>query len=454
MKRVFKIAAVVLLVGVLAVWCACRWNVWFHNPEEAAYTAPSAPRRVLLTFGDKDGMSRNVSWMCGDEVRSGYLELVDEETGKTELVDAEGEVFESRSGRAAYYVARLRCLEAGHFYRYRVWTGEEASGWYSFFVQDAARGDGAFLYMGDIQDTIGGIANKLLKAAFMANPDAEFFVCGGDLTERPTDAFWGETFRSLDSVGQTVPVLTVTGNHDYLKGVVGKLERRFSLVHSYFLDSMVDENQVFTVCYKNMQLFCLDSNRELPGLWVQRKWLEEQLAASKAKWKVVVAHHPLYSIRGTMDNLLQRWAFDGLIRQYGVDVVLQGHEHAYARMVSSCVGQPSAACITPVYTVSHCSPKSYRIQFNERYDRFGSGGRYYQLVRTKGDTLFLTARDAVDGLLYDSLFIVKEPNGTKQVVDGGKELPERITFTPDPDNDKDVAFAKRIEEYKKRHKNR
>lgn len=433
----------------VCVWCISRWNVWFHNPEEAPYEASNVPTRVLLTFGDADGMSRNVSWMCGDVLQAAWLELVDEETGQMDMVDAVGEVFESRSGRAAYYVARLRHLTGGHYYRYRVWTGEEVSAWHSFLVQDTTRGDVSFLYMGDIQDSIGGIANQLLRGAFQRNPDAEFFVCGGDLTERPTDAYWGETFASLDSVGQTVPVLTVTGNHDYLKGVVGTLERRFSLIHSYFLDSMVGENQVFTVRYKDLQLFCLDSNRELPHLWTQRKWLKEQLAASGAKWKVVVLHHPLYSIKGSMNNLLQRWMFDGLIRDYGVDVVLQGHEHAYARMTHH---DSNGVATTPVYTVSHCSPKSYRIEFDEeRFDKFGSGSRYYQKVRTHGDTLFLSAADAYAGTCYDSLYIVKR-DGESLLIDVGKDIPEVITFTPAPGSKKDAAFAERIQEYKKKKK--
>ncbi|MBQ6965188.1 MAG: metallophosphoesterase family protein [Bacteroidaceae bacterium] len=446
MKRKILILCTVLIVVALGFWCANRWDAWFGNPDEASYVVPSVPTRVLLTFGDADGMNRNVSWMCGTEVCEASVELVDEEMGGGDWVGAVGEVFESRSGKAAYYVARLRNLEAGHYYRYRVWTGDEVSKWYGFFVQNAAEGETSFLYMGDIQDTIGGIANQLLREAFRRNPDAEFFVCGGDLTERPTDAYWGETFESLDSVGQAVPVLTITGNHDYLKGVICQLERRFSLVHSYFLDSMEGENQVFTVHYKDVQLFCLDSNREFFYLWTQRKWLEQQLTASTAKWKVVVLHHPLYSISGSMNNLIQRWMFDGLIREQGVDLVLQAHEHAYARMTQH--GEDGVA-MPPVYTVSHCSPKNYRIKFSERFDKFGSGSRYYQKVRTNGDTLFLSATDACEGTLYDSLYVVKRGNRVK-LVDEGKDIPEHIEFTPNPNNRKDVAFAERIKEYKAR----
>ena len=399
-KKAVKTGLLVLVVGALTYWCIERWDAWFHNPEEDPYEASTVPTRILLTFGDEDGLcSRNLSWTCGDETRPAYVELVDQQDSlQGETIPATGEVFESRSGKAAYYVARLRGLQAGHHYRYRVGTDDAVSEWHTFHLPDAEEQETSFLYMGDIQDSIGGIANQLLRAAFRANPDAEFFVCGGDLTERPTDAYWSETFESLDSVGQVVPVLTVTGNHDYLKGVIGKLERRFSLIHSFYLDSMIGENQVFTVKCRNVQFFCLDSNREFPYLWTQRQWLEEKLEASQAKWKIVVLHHPLYSVKGSMNNLIQRWMFDSLIREHGVNLVLQGHEHAYAR----CIVDSTA------YIISHCSPKGYRINPPEgRFDRIEKDIRTYQKVRCSGDSLFVTAFDAVRGIRIDSLCMIQ-----------------------------------------------
>ena len=408
-KNVIRIVGLVLLAAIVG-WCASRWNVWFHNPEEAPYTPLSVPTRVLLTFGDGDGIrSRNVSWMCGEEVQASYVELMNLTFHLSPLtsyfIKASGEVFESRSGKAAYYVAKLRGLKAGNSYRYRVCTGNKKSEWYKFHLPNKEDNETAFIYMGDIQDSIGGIANRFLRKAFRQNPDAEFFVCGGDLTERPTDAYWGETFASLDSIGQVVPVLTVTGNHDYLKGVICQLERRFSLIHSYYLDSMIGENQVFTVRYKNIQIFCLDSNREPFYLWTQRQWLEEQLTESEAKWKIVVLHHPLYSVRGEMNNLIQRWMFDDLIQEYGVNVVLQGHEHAYARRTGQN-DKVAQHADWPIYIISHCSPKGYRINPPEgRFDKIEKDIRTYQKVRISGDTLFLTAFDAVKGTLIDSLCI-------------------------------------------------
>jgi len=439
-KGIIRIICCLLLVG-LVIWIWSRWNVWFGNPTESPYESSPIPSRILLTFGDSIGENRNVSWQCDSVLQPSHLELQDMDGTITQTIPAKGEVYESPGGKAVYYVARLRGLQAGHQYRYRVCTNEQYSDWNAFTIHPH-HDTTEFLFVGDIQDTITGIANQLLKQAFRQHPQSEFLVCGGDLIERPLDCYWDEMFKTLDSIAQVMPILTITGNHDYWKGVICQLDPRFWLVNSFYQDSRVDDNQVFSIIYNGIQFFCLDSNREFWYLWSQREWLKHQLAVSSARWKIIVMHHPLYSIKGSMNNLIQRWMFNDLVQEYGVDLVLQGHEHAYARMMNE--GNK-----TPVYTVSHCSPKNYRIEFDERFDRFGSGSRYYQKVSAHGDTLFITAYDAVSGALYDSLQIRKQGQRA-EVVDLAQSIPEVITFSPDPNSRKDRHFAERIQAYKER----
>ena len=216
---------------------------------------------------------------------------------------------------------------------------------------------------------------------------------------------------------------------------------------------------VYTLNYGDAQIFVLDSNREFFYLWTQRQWLKKQLEQCKAKWKILVLHHPLYSIKGS-NNKVQQWMFDDLVRDYGIDLVLQGHEHAYARMTAR---HDLAGAITPVYTVSHCSPKNYRIRFDDRFDKYGISSRYYQTVTVSGDTLFMATHDAYTHALYDSLLITEWTvnnslltlqGKARKVVDLGKDIPECMDYTPDPTNKKDRKFAKRIQEYIHRHPER
>lgn len=449
-KNIIITITTIFVVSILAIWIYSRWHVWFHNPEEPHYLSQVAPHRVLLTFGDEKESSRNISWQADSILHPSHLDLVLLPDGDTVTVKAVGEIFRSRSGVAAYYVARLRQLQPNAHYAYRAVTNGKASPWYEFQTYSEHRDSLSFLYVGDVQDSIGGQANRFLREALNRHPESEFLVCGGDLTERPIDGNWAETFRDVDSVCQAIPLLNVTGNHDYLKGVIMDLERRFSLVFSYFLDSKVDDNQVYTLRYGSVQFFLLDSNREFPYLFTQRRWLEKQLKASTARWKVVVLHHPLFSIKG-YNNLIQRWMFNGLIEQYGVDLVLQGHEHAYARMARH---DENGHSITPVYTISHCSPKNYRIQFDDRFDKFGISSRYYQTVKVYGDTMSLATYEVYGHTLYDSVQIVKPSGGNATVLDFGNNIPEFMEFTPNLGSSKDQAYAKRIADYIRRHPER
>lgn len=405
LRLTITLLLVAIVVIALTVLCIVRWDAWFGNPDEAPYDPPSTPDRVMLTFGDSRPESRNISWTCGTDLKPSFVSLIDTADTTRIRIPATGETFASRSGKAAYYVARLRHLRPGHTYRYRVTTANRHSPWHTFRMPQADQQTLSFIYSGDIQDTIGGIANILLRQAFKRHPDAQFLICGGDLTERPTDAFWGETFCSLDSICQSHPVLTAAGNHEYLKGIVCEMERRFDLIHSYYLDSMEDDNHIFTLTLGPAQFFVLDSNRELPSLLQQANWLEEALSTSRAQWKIVVLHHPLYSLRGEYNNILQRWVFNPIIQTHRVDLVLQGHEHAYGRRLSR---DTAGRATTPLYTTSTCSPKFYRIKHRGHHDKAIANKRMLQKVSITGNTLTMTAFDPLSGHLYDSLSIVKQ----------------------------------------------
>ena len=384
MKKL-KLGIGLVIVIVLGCWMASRWHTWFVEEDEEAYVVSSSPVHVLLTFGDAQPLSRNVSWQADSIVRPSWLELVCLADSDTIRVEAQGEVFRSRGGQAAYYAARLRDLQAGTRYAYRAVTGKKASPWYQFHTQSGSKDKVEFLYVGDVQDSIGGEANRFLREALSRHPESKFLVCGGDLSDGPRQSCWDEAFRDIDSVTQAMPLLVVAGNHDYRKGVI----------QCYFLDAKIADNQVYTLNYGPVQFFLLDSNRELPYLLTQRDWLKAQLEQSRARWKIVVLHHPLFSIRSKSRNLIQRWVFNDLLEDYGVDLVLQAHEHAYARMTAHEGGQ----AVTPVYTVSHCSPKNYEIYENDRYDKTIASSR--------------SAYEVYHHSLCDSLQIIKDKNNAK-----------------------------------------
>jgi 3',5'-cyclic AMP phosphodiesterase CpdA len=68
------------------------------------------------------------------------------------------------------------------------------------------------------------------------------------------------------------------------------------------------------------------------------EWLRNDLsseAASQAAWRVVVMHHPMWPVvdnpKDTQRAKTMRESFLPLMEAYGVDLILCGHQHIYAR---------------------------------------------------------------------------------------------------------------------------
>jgi predicted phosphodiesterase len=79
-----------------------------------------------------------------------------------------------------------------------------------------------------------------------------------------------------------------------------------------------------------VQFFALDSVN-LDGR--QIAWFTAQLAKSKADWKIVYLHHPLYSTgRYGFSAALMRRSLERPLVEHDVDVVFAGHEHFYERL--------------------------------------------------------------------------------------------------------------------------
>lgn len=86
----------------------------------------------------------------------------------------------------------------------------------------------------------------------------------------------------------------------------------------------------YTFRRDRVQFFALDTNSNAD--WKnQLSWLEKQLSLSKATWKVVFGHHPIYSsgVYGSNQDFIQK--FTPTFQKYGVQLYINGHEHSYER---------------------------------------------------------------------------------------------------------------------------
>jgi hypothetical protein len=135
------------------------------------------------------------------------------------------------------------------------------------------------------------------------------------------------------------------------------------------------------------------------------------------------------------DNALLRTYWQPLYERYGVDLVLQGHDHAYGRGANlaegATVGNQGAG---PVYVVSIAGPKMYRVAGGARQalTRVGEDAQLYQVVRVEESRLRFESR-TVTGTLYDAFDVERLRDGRKRFVDRRPAAsPERVCGNPAP----------------------
>ncbi len=161
------------------------------------------------------------------------------------------------------------------------------------------------------------------------------------------------------------------------------------------------------------QFFALDSNYMDAK---QLTWLDQNLRSSGARWKICYFHHPLYNDgKSHGPDLDLRNQLIPLLKQYGVNVVFSGHEHAYERI------KPEDGIY---YFIQGSSGKLVRNDFNHRdfnhrdlvetsFDR----DRTFMLVEIDGDKLYFQTISRT-GRAVDSGEITRQGQPAKDAAAG------------------------------------
>ncbi|MEM6611318.1 MAG: metallophosphoesterase [Cyanobacteria bacterium P01_C01_bin.72] len=184
-----------------------------------------------------------------------------------------------------------------------------------------------FAALGDVgTGNIGQMAiAEAMNGYFQQHPFELVLMAGDNIYEggdiRRVGATFSRPYHYLRKQG--VPFYAVLGNHDVLFHN-GDEQVKFSGFNM--------GGRYYTQAQGEVEFFALDSND--PDWKVQFPWLEQNLAQSTATWKIVLAHHPLYSsgLHGSSEQLITMLA--PLFKRYGVQLYINGHDHNYERTES------------------------------------------------------------------------------------------------------------------------
>jgi 3',5'-cyclic AMP phosphodiesterase CpdA len=157
-------------------------------------------------------------------------------------------------------------------------------------------------------------------AAYKAFPFSFVLMLGDNIygSERPRDFERKFTIPYKAVLDAGVPFYAALGNHDEPN------------VQIHFKPFNMDGQRYYTFRKNDIEFFAIDSTYMSTE---QVRWLEKELAESKAPWKIAFMHHPIYSSGRRHGSDVELRAFiEPLFVKYGVSVVLAGHEHFYERM--------------------------------------------------------------------------------------------------------------------------
>jgi len=264
------------------------------------------------------------------------------------------------------FEATLTGLTPGATYVYRVKNADasKASDYHLFTLPVAETASFTFMFLADPQENseVGYMtyAYSLLSVLDYSEKPYDFVMIPGDITDDgDIKSEWNLFFKYSAAFAFDKPIAATTGNHD-----VGDItsERMSALEFDgymnlpnngpayYDFDQLTDDmrgnhfddGKTYSFDYGYAHFVVIDTEIYCDGTTaclaydqmnaeILTEWVASDLAANTMPWTVVMLHRGPYSLsydtQSVRDNLVP------VFEEYGVDLVLAGHDHQYSRAV-------------------------------------------------------------------------------------------------------------------------
>ena len=363
------ILAAVLLLGCLS---GCKTPAEPTDPTEPATpstpsepTDPSEPEDEIMsservnyiphafTLNLYDAATNTYSfvWNTDEVALAPVVQLCEGETfdAKTAVnysAIQEDMVGESSGEVHTTHVCKVRIpLEAGKTYSYRIYDTRAKIGStsYTFTARDPRKESFTFVHLTDSQVTDFSVnsgipLNMILRRLEQWETPPEFLLHTGDVVQYGiSEKIWRYMLETSEKQLSNMPFVTVGGNHE----MVGYGGSQYDILKHF--DALMPEQDTakgyyFSFDYGDVRFIQLNTNEAFGASKklsdAQYNWLVEQLETNDKKWTIVSMHHALYSVGSWGNNPAEvsitkglRAQLSDLFAQYGVDLVLQGHDH-------------------------------------------------------------------------------------------------------------------------------
>lgn len=427
------------------------WRSTAESPRAQIMEAPAAFGDVMM---DRTDDGKPLPTVDGAD----YTKII--------TLDATTAEVDPKTGyKNQYRAVEFKDLKPGTRYSYRVGDGTDPNGWpvsnwsawEDFTTAETGLKPFSFVYFGDAQNYIDTAVPRVFHQAVLDRPKAKLMIHAGDLVNQTgtSDANlqiqekeWGEWYGAAGYNNQTRNVLATPGNHEYNSSTAitafWKPQFPFPQNGPKGSDGQPLEavkQSTYYVDYQGVRYISLDSNPLQNGpiqndvLAAQTAWFESVLKdPNRPKWTVLTFHHPVYAGTSTRDNKVVRENWNPLIDKYGVDLVLQGHDHVYNRgnQVKDDDTVDPTKSHGAVYSISVSGGKMYQLNGGKNWSDNGAHRRVaaeniqlYQLVDVEQDKLTYQARLA-NGRFFDGYTVTKKGDSAT-----GPKTVQDLTTDPD-----------------------
>jgi hypothetical protein len=242
-------------------------------------------------------------------------------------------------------------LTPGTKYYYQAVVGTQCSGG-TFYAAPATNATSLkFTAYGDTR-TNGSIHNGLagqVDALFASDPAFQTLNLNvGDWVSSDSESAWtsewfAAAYTNLRKQDANISDIGIRGNH----------EGSATYWKQYWPEPFQPGGLYWSFDYGPMHVVMLDAYTSYTAGSTQYNWLKADLAATTKTWKIVLIHEPGWSAGGGhANNTTVQNDIQPLLVQYGVAMLLSGHNHYYARaavngVVELTVGGGGAPQYTP-----------------------------------------------------------------------------------------------------------
>lgn len=304
------------------------------------------PRQIVT---ENNSRSRTLMWQTMAPDTDMHVELREKSNLETSKIIPSISTPFTDDGEDTYlHTVKLTHLTKGTAYEWRVVQKDAATPWYDMTTPADDESYTALLFP-DTQSADYTGWQALAQTAYAEHPEASLALFIGDLVDNGEVRHqWNEWFHAVAPFAPHIPLAPAMGNHETYNRD-WKVRRPESYLAQFAVPEVADSlfpRYYYAFDFGPVHYAVLNTQwKEVDDfqsglLEEQLAWLPKDMAASNAKWKVVLLHKDVLQYRITdierfpdrkegVSEVGEVWM--PLFDELGVDLVLTGHLHTYRR---------------------------------------------------------------------------------------------------------------------------